>query len=99
MRIKTKEQIFKTRREIEKELQNLLKEVDSDYTLEDIKEIIYNEEDQDDLVQVVSMFDCREVEEMESVLDVINDAWNYFPHQSLGGLCPMEKILERRSKE
>jgi len=31
-------------------------------------------------------------------LQVINNAWNYFPHKCLDGLCPMEKILESQNK-
>ena len=99
MEIETKEQIFERREEIEKEILDLLEETKSDFGLEDIKEIVYNEEDQDDLVHVMAMFDHGQgLSEMSAVLDVMNDAWNYFPHKSLHGLCPMEKILEHKLK-
>jgi len=47
MQIESKQQILKRRREIEKELLEMLKEIKSDFGLDDIKEIIYNEDSQD----------------------------------------------------
>lgn len=94
-KILNKKDIIKKREEIEKDLLELLKENKSDFGIEDIKEIIYNEEDQDDLVQVIAMFDRGQgLAEMDEILEIINDAWNYFSHKSLDGLCPMEKLLE-----
>ena len=46
-------QILERRKEIEQELLEMLKETESDFTLEDIKEIIYNEEDNDDMIHPV----------------------------------------------
>lgn len=57
MQISTKQQILEKRKEVEKELLELLKETKSDFGLEDIKEIIYNEDGQDDLTKVIAMFD------------------------------------------
>ena len=99
MEIQNKEQIFERREEIEKEILELLEETKSDFGLEDIKEIIYNEEDQDDLVHVMAMFDNGQgLSKMSAVLDAMNDAWNYFPHKCLDGFCPMEKVLEHKLK-
>jgi len=42
MEIENKSQILQRRREIEKELLDMLKETKSDFGLDDIKEIIYN---------------------------------------------------------
>jgi len=100
MEVESKEQIFKKRKEIEQELLNFLKETESDFGLDDIKEIIYNEEGQDDLMDVVMMFDNGQgAGELENIMDIINDAWNYFPHKILKGLSPAEKILEYQSKQ
>ncbi len=33
-------------------------------------------------------------EDIGSLLPVIQDAWNYFPHRSLGGRCPAETFAE-----
>jgi hypothetical protein len=87
--------IFMKRKEIERELVEMLEETESDFDLEDIKEVIYDEEDHDDLVRIIAMFDNGQgLIEMENILDAINDAWNYFPHKILDGLSPAEKILE-----
>ena len=94
----SKRQILDRRKEIESELEALLEEKESEFSLEDIKEIIYNEEDSDDLMKIVSMFDDGQgLGEMDNVLELVNDAWNYFPHKVLKGLSPTEKILESQS--
>jgi hypothetical protein len=36
--------------------------------------------------------------EIHNVLEVINDAWNHFPHKSLNGLCPVEMIEMYKTK-
>jgi hypothetical protein len=88
-------QILERRKEIEKELLEMLKETKSDFGLDDIKKIIYNEDGQDSLTDIIAMFDTGQgAAELQNVLELVNDAWNYFPHKSLNGLCPMEKMLE-----
>ncbi|MDO8570934.1 MAG: hypothetical protein Q7R97_05100 [Candidatus Daviesbacteria bacterium] len=90
--MENKLQILQRRKEIEQELVDLLKETGSDFSLEDIKEIIYNEDGQDSLTDIIAMFDNGlGLVELENVLEIVNDAWNYFPHKILGGLSPIEK--------
>ncbi len=102
-------QILERRKEIEQELVEMLKETDPPslklrtgrerFTLEDIKEIIYNEEENDDMMKVVAMFDRGgDATEIENVLELVTDAWNYFPHKVLGGISPAEKLLEHHNK-
>lgn len=99
MEIENLEQILERRKEIEQELLDFLDETEGDFGLEDIKDIIYNEEGQDDLTDVIAMFDNGQgLIELENILDTINDAWNYFPHKILGGLSPAEKVLEYQQK-
>jgi len=77
----------------------MLKEINSPFNVENNKDIIYHGEDSDDLMKIVSMFDRGGgAEELNKILEIVNDAWNYFPHKSLNGLCPMEKILEYQEK-
>lgn len=93
--MKTKLQILQRRKEIEQELVDLLKETGSDFSLEDIKDVIYNENGQDSLTDIIAMFDnSLGLVELENVLEIVNDAWNYFPHKILNGLSPTEKRLE-----
>ena len=61
-------------------------------------DVIYNEEENDYMMKVVAMFDRGgDASEIENVLELVTDAWNYFPHKVLGGISPAEKLLEYRS--
>jgi len=92
--VKIKE-VLKERKKIEKELSKMLKKIKSSFKVEHIKDIIWHEEDRDDLMKIVEIFDRGGgIVELSQILELANNAWNYFPHKSLDGLCPMEKILE-----
>ena len=78
---------------------DMLKETKSDFGLDDIKEIIYNEDGQDSLTDIIAMFDTGQgAAELQNALELVNDAWNYFPHKVIDGLSPAEKLLEYREK-
>jgi hypothetical protein len=105
----TIEEILKRRKGIEQKLVEMLKDTESDFTLDHVREAIYNEEDNDDMMRVVAMFDrgacppklqCRrgDASELDNILELVTDAWNYFPHKVLGGISPAEKLLEHRNK-
>jgi len=99
MEIKSKQQILQRRREIEQELVDWLQETGSEFGLEDIKEIIYNEDGQDAMTDIIAMFDTGQGSvELQNIIEIINDAWNYFPHKIIGGLSPAEKILEHQNR-
>ncbi len=60
------------------------------------KEAIFHEEDTDDMMKVVAMFDRGgDATELENVLELVTDAWNYFPHKVLGDISPAEKLNRR----
>ncbi len=87
------------RKEIEQDIIDLLLKAESEFSLDDVKEVIYNEEDQDDLTEAISMFDTGKIpNELENILELTNDAWNYFPHKVLGGLSPADKVLKYKKK-
>ncbi|OHA23991.1 MAG: hypothetical protein A3B11_01725 [Candidatus Taylorbacteria bacterium RIFCSPLOWO2_01_FULL_44_26] len=93
-------QILERRKEIEQELVDMLKETESDFTLDHVRDAIYNEEDNDDMMKVVAMFDRGgDASELSNVLELVTDAWNYFPHKVLGGISPAEKLLEHQNKK
>lgn len=95
MKIKSKQQILAQRKKIEHEIVKMLKETESAFTLEHVQNAIYNAEENDDMMKVVAMFDYgADVLELDNVLELVTDAWNYFPHKILGGICPFEKLLE-----
>lgn len=95
MEIESKQQILERRKEIEQELIDMLKETESDFSLQHIKDAIFHEEDNDDMMKVVAMFDRGgDTSELSNILELVSDAWNYFPHKVLSGLSPAEKLLE-----
>jgi len=99
MEIESKQQILERRKELEQELVDMLKETASDFTLDHVRDAIYNEEDNDDMMKVVAMFDRGgDASELNNVLELTNDAWNYFPHKVLGGISPAEMILKHQQK-
>ena len=90
-------EIFMKRKEIESELENKLKEVRGDFDVEYIKQIIFEEDGTDDLTDIIMLFDTGQgAAELQDVLEIVNEAWNYFPHKILNGLSPAEKLLEYR---
>ena len=58
-------------------------------------------------MKVVAMFDGStslitgrggDASELSNVFELVTDAWNYFPHEVLGGISPVEKLLEHYNK-
>lgn len=99
MEIESKQQILERRKEIEQELVDMLKETKSDFTLNHVRDVIFHEEDNDDMMKVVAMFDRGgDASELSDVLELVTDAWNYFPHKVLGGISPAEKLLKHQEK-
>jgi len=99
MEIESKQQILERRKEIEQELVDMLKETESDFTLDHVRDVIFHEKDNDDMMKVVAMFDRGgDASELSNVLELVTDAWNYFPHKVLGGISPAEKLLEHHNK-
>ncbi len=97
-------QILERRKEIEQEIVDMLKETDptsprlrrgkEQFTLQDVRDAIYDEEDNDDMMKVVAMFDRGgDASELENVLELVTDAWNYFPHKALGGISSAEEAM------
>ncbi|MEK7496511.1 MAG: hypothetical protein AAB657_01245 [Patescibacteria group bacterium] len=100
MQIESKQQILERRKNIEQEIINTLKEIKSDFSLADVQNIIYHEQDNDDMTKVISIFDCGgDIAEMNEMLELASDAWNYFPHKVLGGISPAEVLLEYQNKQ
>lgn len=99
MEIESKQQIIERQKEIEQELLDMLKEAESDFSLQDIKDVIFHEEDSDNMTQIIAMFDRGgDISELENILELVTDAWNYFPHKILNRLSPAEVLLEHQNK-
>lgn len=100
MEIENIENILARRKEIEGEIVDMLKETESDFTLDHVRDAIYNEEDNDDMMKVVAMFDRGgDASELSNVLELVTDAWNYFPHKVLGGISPAEMLLKHQKNQ
>src|SRR3989344_3890753 len=106
MEVESKQQILERRKEIEQELLDMLKETESDFTLDHVWDTIFHEEDNDDMMKVVAMFDGStslttgrggDASELSNVLELVTDAWNYFPHKVLGGISQAEKLIEYKN--
>jgi len=109
METESKQKILERQKDIEQEIVDMLKETDptslklrrgkEQFTLDHVRDAIYNEEDNDDMMKVVAMFDRGgDASELSNVLELVTDAWNYFPHKALNGLSPAEKLLEHHNK-
>ncbi|MEI7463053.1 MAG: hypothetical protein WCK03_01490 [Candidatus Taylorbacteria bacterium] len=99
MKPESKQQILERRKEIEQELVDMLKETKSDFSLQHVKDAIFHAEDNDDMMKMIAMFDRGgDASELSNILELVTDAWNYFPHERLGGVSPVEKSLEYEKK-
>jgi hypothetical protein len=82
-------------------LSDLLEETHSPATLDDIQRLIFDESDllppSHYFRQIIAMFHtaAKKIDD-GALLRVVQDAWNYFPHLSLSGHCPVE-VLRRLS--
>ena len=85
------ENTLEKRKEIEKKLSAFVTETKSDFDVEDIRSAIYYEEGTDTMTDIIAMLDNGQgAVELQDIIDVITDAWNYFPHKTLGGKSPCQ---------
>lgn len=92
----SQEEIDKYKMEVEADVNQLLEDTGSDFTLDDVKDAIYDEEENDDMQKVIAMFDDGDPVNLSNAVEVATDAWNYFPHKILNGLSPTEVLLKHK---
>ena len=46
--------------------------------------------------KVIVIFDDGNPENLSNILEIVTDAWNYFPHKIIGGLSPAEILLKHK---
>lgn len=85
-------EVFEKRKEIEKDLAQLLRDckIDNDTTIDDIKQLIFEEDSVKDMSNIIRMFNNGDISNLNNVLETIGEAWNYFPHLSINGKYPFE---------
>lgn len=89
----TSEELANGRLNVEIQILALIKTSKSNLTIEDLKNLVYNENGQNCLNQIILKFDCgQDIEELNRVAQIITDAWNYWPHKRLDGFSPVEMI-------
>jgi hypothetical protein len=86
--------ILVKREELETKIARLLDDAKSDFCFHDILEEIYREDGPETIEAIIGMFENgsgKLADRLEEVADVVREAWRYFPHASLDGLCPAEQ--------
>ena len=89
--------------------ENKLQELINQYNLNEIltidavKDWIWREEGDDAFngfnEKILDHFkDVRDIDEFNRILQIFNEAWNYFPHKCLNGKSPMQTTTESRNK-
>jgi len=86
-------EIARRREELELKATRVLEIIGSEFTIDDVKRVIFEEEDRDDMQVLLDMFDTEsEAVPLQQLLDLASATWNYFPHKSLGGKAPVEML-------
>ncbi len=89
-------EILMKRKEIEGQIVKLLngKKENNFMDLDYIKQLIYEENGSDTMREIIAIFDSGDVKDLNSIMKVVTDAWNYFPHRLLDGKSPKEMYTE-----
>lgn len=89
------------RKIIENQISEIIRYHQINTTFDGIKKSVFNENGQKDFNELSTLFTekTKNIDEANMVLQIVNNVWNYFPHKSLNGFCPMEKILEFQEKQ
>lgn len=85
----------------EKRLARALEDAESEITVDKVSKLIFEAENADHgayLGAMLSALDCDIDSIDDAELQVIQDAWNYFPHRWLNGKCPAEVMAEMLRK-
>ncbi len=92
--------IITHRVEAEARLAGLLTRTKTSTTLDDIKTMIFQERGEKafnaylkNLWPLMETVDRQDID--DDALQILEDAWNYFPHRRLGGRCPAELMAEQ----
>jgi len=88
-------EILRKKRVAEEEVGDLIELMGCGLSLEEIKDIVYNEDGNESMRKIILSFDQgQDIDEMNRILQIISNAWNYWPHKKLNGLSPAEKLAE-----
>jgi hypothetical protein len=100
MIIESKQNILKHRKEIKEELVDMIKETKSDFSLQNVLDAVFYEEDNEDMMKIISVFyHGGGTKKLHNIVELVNKAWIYFPHKSLNCLSLSEELLKYKSKK
>ncbi len=88
----SKNEIERGRKEIAVVFKSFLKDANSPFTFKQILDIIDCETGRKDFYKIVAVFNDTEISDPETIMELVTDAWNYFPHKSLDGKAPIEMV-------
>jgi len=95
-------EILSRRESVERRLSAALKQSRSSLTVSGYKDAIFHGPDVSQfrayLMEALEVFGYDIEDASEDIISVIQDAWNYFPHQCLQGQCPAELMAERTNR-
>lgn len=96
--------IVQYREQLSVRISFLLERFGSAATVEDVKTMILEHDEarhpSECFADLFMLFDTGE-DDLDHLLLVIQEAWNYFPHRSLGGSCPaigMANLVQPRAR-
>ncbi len=85
--------ILEFRMQLTYRISALLAQFGSPVTVPDIERMIFEEDSSrhpsEYLADLLTLFKADDGD-LDALVPVIQDAWNYLPHRSLGGRCPAE---------
>jgi ATP-dependent Clp protease ATP-binding subunit ClpA len=99
MDVPTRKDILKKQKKTEKKLMELLKAVKREDRFDEIAEIIYSETSPDGMMDIIKILTPKGANaDLKEIVATVNDAWNYFPHEIIGGMCPADLLLTAHGK-
>ena len=90
-----------TQRAVEKELADIIGYYQLDITIDQVKQIIFNEQGKHELQDLSKIFTAKakNIRDINRILAVLSGLWNYSPHKVLNGLSPAQKMIENHRKQ
>ncbi|MBD3244725.1 MAG: hypothetical protein GF335_01900 [Candidatus Moranbacteria bacterium] len=99
----------KSRKQVENNLKKLLKDysLEKKLSVQKVKDWIYNSS-QDSPGDEMNKYQkkifkyfqkVKNLDELEKIMNVFIECWNYFPHKSLDGKSPFEMVKKFQSKK
>jgi hypothetical protein len=94
----TPKEIVEYRALLSERISALLEKNKSSKTVDDVASFIFHADHEQNaserLVDLIRIFNVPEAQ-LDMIIGLVQDAWNYFPHRALDGRSPAEVMAER----